>query len=145
MWRQKKVKANFGQPFRLFRRRSFLVLMVAALLIACVHNIFFMQASPLLKHIGVRKAYISLAMSVGQITEIVMIAILGWLLKGLGMRTVLTIGGVAYLLRFLFLGSTWLPVWAIVTSLGLHGVCFACYYAAAFIYVDRLAEDDKDC
>ena len=132
----------FRKAFRLFRRRSFLVLMVAALLIACVHNIFFMQASPLLKHIGVREAYIGLAMSVGQIAEIAMIAVLGWLLKGLGMRTVLTMGGVAYLLRFLFLGSTWLPTWAIVTSLGLHGVCFACYYAAAFIYVDRLAEPD---
>ena len=29
-----------------------------------------------------------------------------------------------------------------VGSLFLHGVCFACFVAAAFIYVDRIAPDD---
>jgi len=135
-------KLAFWKAFRLFGRPSFLVLTVAALLIACIHNIFFMQTGPLLRHIGLGEHNIGPAMSVGQITEIVMIAVLGLLLKRLGMRAVLTIGGVAYVLRFLFLGSTWLPPWAIVASLGFHGVCFACYYAAAFIYVNRLADAD---
>jgi len=140
--REAAEKLAFWKAFRLFGRPSFLVLMVAALLIACIHNIFFMQTSPLLVHLGLSKPLVGPAMSVGQITEIVMIAILGLLLKRLGVRAVLTLGGAAYLLRFLFLGSTWLPLWAIVASLGLHGVCFACYYAAAFIYVDRLADED---
>jgi len=135
-------KLAFRKALKLFQRRSFLVLMVAALLIACVHNIFFMQASPLLVRLGMPKPHIGPAMSVGQIAEILMVAGLGLLLKRLGMRTVLAIGGAGYFLRFLFLGSTWLPLWAIVASLGLHGVCFACFYAAAFIYVDRLADED---
>ena len=135
-------KLAFRKAFRLFRRRSFLVLMVAALLIGCIHNIFFMQTPPLLKQLGLGEHNLGPAMSVGQITEIVMVVFLGWMLKRLGMRTVLTIGAVAYVLRFLFLGSTWLPLWAIIASLGFHGICFACYYAAAFIYVDRLADKD---
>jgi hypothetical protein len=135
-------KLAFWKAFRLFRHRSFLVLAIAALMIACIHNIFFMQTSNHLKLLGMAKADVGPAMTIGQITEIVMIAILGWMLKRLGMRAVLTIGGAAYLLRFLFLGSTWLPLWAIVLSLGFHGICFACYYAAAFIYVDRLADED---
>ena len=140
--RQAGEKLAFWKAFRLMRRRSFLVLMVAALLIAAIHNIFFMQTGPLLLRLGLDKANVGPAMSIGQVTEIVMIAILGLLLKYLGIRWVLTIGGAAYLLRFLFLGSTWLPLWMIVASLGLHGICFACYYAAAFIYVDRLADED---
>jgi len=135
-------KLAFWKAFRLFRYRSFLVLMVAALLIACIHNIFFMQTANHLRLLGLTKADIGPAMTIGQVTEIVMIAILGWMLKRLGMRRVLAIGGAAYLLRFLFLGSTWLPLWVIVLSLGFHGICFACYYAAAFIYVERLADED---
>jgi len=135
-------KLAFWKAFHLFRRRSFLVLTVAALLIACIHNIFFMQTSNHLQLLGMAKADVGPAMTIGQVTEIVVIVFLGWLLKRLGMRTVLTIGGVAYILRFLFLGSTWLPLWVIVVSLGFHGICFACYYAAAFIYVDRLADED---
>jgi len=135
-------KLAFWKAFRLFRHRSFLVLMVAALLVACVHNIFFLQTAHHLRLLGLAKADIGPAMTIGQVTEIVMIVILGWMLKRLGVRRVLTIGGIGYLLRFLFLGSTWLPLWAIVLSLGFHGICFACYYAAAFIYVERLADAD---
>ena len=140
--REAAEKLAFWKAFRLFRRPSFLVLMVAAVPIACIHNIFFMQTSPYLKGLGLGEHNIGPAMSIGQITEIVMVVFLGWLIKRLGMRAVLTIGGAAYLMRFLFLGSTWLPMWAIVLSLGFHGICFACYYAAAFIYVDRLADED---
>lgn len=140
--REAAEKLAFWKAFRLFRRRSFFVLMIAALMIACIHNIFFMQTANHLNLLGLAKADIGPAMTIGQVTEIVMIAILGWMLKRLGMRTVMTIGALAYLLRFLFLGSTWLPLWAIVLSLGFHGICFACYYAAAFIYVDRLADED---
>jgi MFS family permease len=132
----------FFKAFRLFRHGSFVVLMVSALLIAAVHNIYFMQTGALLKRLGLEDSSVSPAMSVGQFAEIAMIALLGWMLKKLGMRTVLAIGGAAYFLRFVFLGTTQLPLPVIVASLGLHGVCFACFYAAAFIYVDRLADDD---
>ena len=30
----------------------------------------------------------------------------------------------------------------IVASQALHGFCYACFFAAAFIYVDRLADED---
>jgi MFS family permease len=132
----------FFKAFRLFRHGSFVVLMVASLFVAAVHNIFFMQTGPLLVRIGLEGSNVGPAMSIGQFTEILMIALLGWMLKKLGMRAVLAIGGAAYFLRFMFLGTTWLPLPVIVASLGLHGVCFACFYAAAFIYVDRLADDD---
>jgi len=72
-------KLAFWKAFRLFRYRSFLVLMVAALLIACIHNIFFMQTANHLRLLGLTKADIGPAMTIGQVTEIVMIAILGWI------------------------------------------------------------------
>ena len=132
----------FRKAFKLFGRRSFAVLMVASLLIACIHQIYFIQTAPLLSSLGMRDADIMPAMSVGQFAEIGMIAVLGLLLKRLGFRKVMTIGAAAYILRFAVMGTPGLPLEVIVASLSLHGICFACFYAAAFIYVDRLADED---
>ncbi len=35
-----------------------------------------------------------------------------------------------------------MPVWLIVSSQLLHGLCYACFFAASFIYVDRIADED---
>jgi len=131
-----------GKAFGLFRKRSFLVLVAATLLIAGIHNIYFIQTPQFLPGLGLRDADIMPAMSLGQIAEIFVIAALGLLLKRLGFRTVLTLGGIGYVLRFAVAGTTSLPLWVMVASQAFHGVCFGCFYAAAFIYVDRIAEAD---
>jgi len=130
------------KAFRLLRRRSFAVLTAVSLLISAIHNIYFIQTGPLLSSLGVRDADIMPAMSIGQLAEILVLAAVGLMLKRLGFRWVLAIGASAYVLRFAIFGTTSLPLGLIVASQALHGVCFACFYAAAFIYVDRLAEED---
>jgi MFS family permease len=35
-----------------------------------------------------------------------------------------------------------LPVWIIVVSQAFHGFCYAFFFAAAYIYVDKLADQD---
>lgn len=131
-----------GKALGLFRKRSFVVLIAATLLIAGIHQVYFIQTPKFLPALGLRDADIGPAMSIGQFTEIFMIAALGLLLKRLGFRWVFTLGAVGYILRFAVYGTTDLPLWAIVAGQGLHGLCFACFYAAAFIYVERLAEAD---
>ena len=69
-------------------------------------------------------------------------AVLGLMLVRIGFRFTMCVGGFAYFLRYLIFGTTSLPVEVIVTSQALHGLCFGCFFAAAFIYVDRLASDD---
>ncbi len=132
----------FRKAFKLFRRRSFAVLMAVWLIVASVHSVYFIQTSKFLPTLGVRDADILPAMSIGQFAEILVMVALGFFLKRLGFRAVLTIGAFAYVARFAIFGTTSLPVGVIVGSQALHGVCFACFYAAAFIYVDRLADED---
>ena len=126
----------------LLRRRSFAVLVAASLFIAGIHQVYVIQTSQFLVRIGLREADIMPAMSIGQFAEILMMAVLGLLLKRLGFRWVLSIGASAYVLRYAIFGTTSLSIPLIVASQGLHGVCFACFIATAFIYVDRLAEAD---
>lgn len=132
----------FRKAFKLFRYCSFAVLMATGLFAAAIHSVYFMQTSKFLPTLGLRQADILPAMSVGQFAEILVMAALGWMLKRLGFRWVLTIGAAAYAVRFAVFGTTWLPLGVIVASQALHGVCFACFIAGAFIYVDHLAPKD---
>jgi len=140
--RDARARLAVGKALRLFRHRSFAVLVVAGILISAIHNIYFAQTSQFLKVQGLREADLLPAMSIGQIAEIGVMAATGWLLSRLGFRAVLTIGATSYVLRFLFFGTTGLPLWLLVGSQALHGVGFACFLATAFIYIDRIAEPD---
>ena len=81
-------------------------------------------------------------MSIGQFSEILIIIFLGFYLKKYGFKVVISLGIFAYCLRYLIFGSTFLPAWFIVSSQVLHGVCFAFFFAAVFIYVDKISDDD---
>ncbi|MBL6764498.1 MAG: MFS transporter [Verrucomicrobiae bacterium] len=131
-------KFNLFEALALFRHRSFTVLMIAALLLSVVHTIYFMQMGSFLKTAGLQAQNVMPAMSLGQVSEILMLAILGPMLAKLGFRVTMAIGAGAFALRY-FLFSMQLPVEAFVAAQTLHGVCFGCFYASAFIYVDRLA------
>jgi nucleoside transporter len=133
----------FRKAFGLFRCRSFTVLLVAGLFVSAIHTIYFIQTSKFLPTLGLQDADILPAMSTAQIAEILFMVFLGFFLKRLGFRRVLTIGVAAYAVRFGVFGLTdRVPLWVIISSQGLHGVCFACYYAAAFLYIDHLASVD---
>lgn len=131
-------KINLGEAFTLFRHRSFTILMVVALLLSVVHTIYFIQMGSFLKTAGVEPQSVMPAMSLGQFSEILMLAILGPLLAKLGFRWTMVIGAGSFALRY-FLFSLELPKEAYVGAQLLHGICFGCFYASAFIYVDRLA------
>jgi nucleoside transporter len=123
-------------------RPSLMILIVAGLLIGAIHHTYFMLTSVYLKSLGVQDSSILPAMSVGQFSEIAMMPLLGFLLKRLGFRWVITIGAAAYFARFAIFAEVDLPVSVLIASQALHGVCFACFFAAAFIYVDTVVPMD---
>lgn len=134
--RDKKI--DLGEAFSMFRHKSFTVLMIVALLLSVVHMIYFMQMGSFLRTAGLGLADVMPAMSLGQFSEILMLVILGPVLAKLGFRWTMAIGAGSFALRY-FLFSLDLPVSAYVAAQFLHGICFGCFYASAFIYVDRLA------
>jgi len=141
--RDAKEKLAFAKAFGLFRQRSFAVLVAASLPVAVIHQIYFMQTAPFMsQELGLPDSRIGPAMSIGQFAEIAVMVATGWLLSRFGFRRVITIGVLAYAARYAIFGSVFLPVPLIVASQALHGLCYACFFAAAFIYVDRIAEED---
>ena len=132
----------FKKAFKLFRLSSFTVLVISSLLVSIIHQIYFLQTGPFLSHIGVLDSQIGPAMTIGQFAEIITLAYLGFFLKRFGFHRLISIGIIAYALRYAIFGTTFLPVWAVILSQALHGFCYAFFFAAAYIYVDKLADDD---
>ncbi len=140
--REAAEKLAFAKAFALCRRPSFAVLMVASLLISIIHQVYFLQTAPFLSSLGLADSRIGPAMTIGQFSEILVMALLGLMLKRIGFRQVIFLGCMAYFVRYAIFATTSLPVWLIVASQALHGICYACFFAAAYIYVDRIAEED---
>ena len=132
----------FKKAFGLFRFSSFTALVIASLAISIIHQIYFLQTGPFLSSIGIPDSQIGPAMTIGQFAEILTMAFLGYFLKNIGFKKVITIGISAYCLRYAIFGSNFLPVWIIVISQAFHGFCYAFFFAAAYIYVDKLADED---
>lgn len=133
----------FKKAFALLKERSFAVLVLASLPISIIHQVYFLQTPPFFSHLGLGDSQIGPAMSIGQFSEIAVMAVLGAMLARLGFRKVIAIGAFAYFLRYAIWSFPELfPVPVLIGSQFLHGICYACFFAAAFIYTDRVAPAD---
>ena len=135
-------KLAFAKAFRLLRERSFLVLVAASLPISVIHQVYFLQTPPFFSHLGLLDSQIGPAMTIGQFSEIAIMATLAFLLARLGFRTVIALGAFAYFVRYTIWSYPTLPVSLLVASQFLHGICYACFFAGAYIYTDRVAPPD---
>ena len=135
-------KLAFKKAFELFKETSFTILVVASLAVSIIHQIYFLQTGPFLSHIGILDSQIGPAMTIGQFAEIITMAYLGFFLKRLGFHKVISIGIAAYCVRYAIFGTESFPVWVMVISQALHGFCYAFFFAAAYIYVDKIADED---
>ena len=127
---------------RLFGHRGFAVVALIAVPIAVIHMAFFFRFFPFLTGpVQIPTKYAGFVTSIGQYSEMLFLAILGLLLKRLGFKTVLAIGIFGYALRFAIFAMIQ-PWWLISTAQTLHGLCYAFFYAAAYIYVEKVAPAD---
>jgi len=129
------------QAIRLLRDPVMFVLFVATLMDALVHQAYFQWTSPFLQAAGLAENWIMPAMSVGQIAEIASMAALGWALSRLGWRWTMTLGILAHAARF-FVFAIGDPLWLMVAINVVHGMCYAFFFAAVYIFVDERCPRD---
>jgi len=133
----------FTRAFGMLRHRGFLVVTLVALPISMIHQVYFIRTGPFLEAIGFIKAHIGPVMSIGQVSEIFFLAILGWLIARLGFKGVLALGCAAYVARFaVFAIGTEETRTLVAAANALHGLCYGCFFAGAYIYVDRVCPTD---
>ena len=115
---------------------GFLVLFIVTFMDALVHQGYFQWTSPFLERAGLPPEWIMTAMSIGQVAEILTMAVLGLVLRRLGWRWTMSIGIAAHALRF-FVFAIGDPLWLMVAVNVVHGLCYAFFFAAVYIFVDE--------
>jgi len=137
--------AGANAPFaaiKLLAVPAFLVLFVVTFMDALVHQAYFQWTSPFLERAGLAANWIMPAMSIGQIAEIATMAVLGTVLHRLGWRTTMAIGIAAHAARF-FIYAIGDPLWLMVAVNVVHGMCYAFFFAAVYIFVDEYFPRDS--
>jgi hypothetical protein len=130
------------KAFGLLKVRSFAVMLGVSLIMSAVHAIYFMQCAKFLSAAGLHDAYIMPAMAIGQLCEIGMFLVLGRVLPKFGFRTIIATGIAFFVIRFLILGTVGFPLWVMVVAQVFHGLCYAFFFGACFIYTDKVASPE---
>ncbi len=144
------------------KKNPLLTLFLLAVPISCIHQFYFYHAANFLgefqesakglfetinKIFGVGGGGL---MTVGQMSELVVLAAMPLLAKHLSRKTLLGIGIAAYGLRMFLFGyvgqivaATGLsPVPILITGVAMHGLCFGCFIFVAFMVVDEETTGD---
>jgi MFS family permease len=132
------------EALRLLSRPFVLVLWIVAFVDSFVINAYFYYAAGFLgsPQVGIQGKWIMPIMSIGQVAEILAMAILAVTLKKLGWRTTMVIGVLGHVVRFAVFA--FFPQWTtlIILVFILHGICYAFFFATVYIFVDEYFPKD---
>lgn len=128
----------------LLRKRNFAVLLGISLVSAILSPFFYNFAFLFLtdtQNIGLSPSTANWVMSLGQVSEIVVLLGLASSLRRLGIKRILLLGVAAQSLRFAIF-AVGRPTWLVAGSQALHGVVFAFFYVGLVVAVEHLSEKE---
>ncbi len=126
----------YWESLKLFARPSLLLLCLLTLLNSMVHQFYYFGMSPFLSQVGFANNHIMPIMSIGQVSEIVVLAVLGACLARLGMKWIMIIGALFQALRYAVFAFRPETAW-IVPIIGTHGFCYAFFFTTAYLYIEQ--------
>jgi nucleoside transporter len=135
--------------FVLFKDRSFLIFFFSSVLICIPLSFYYTWANPSLTD-GFKAAFpsadpstfrIENIMSLGQVSEVLFMLLLPLAYSKLGVKNILIIGLLAWIIRFGFFGYGHPDTsrWMLYTAILLHGVCYDFFFVSGMIYTDAKA------
>ena len=128
-----------AEAFNLFKDRNFSVFALASFLICIPLQFYYAFTNPFLNEIGMQNA--ARKMTGGQMSELVFMVTLPWFFKRLGVKYTLTLGMLAWVLRYLMFGfgDAGSLVWMLYLGIILHGICYDFFFVTGQVYVDQKA------
>lgn len=154
----KKANATF-EAIGEVRRQPLLTLFLLAVPISCIHQFYFVHTAGFLgtyQNADAAKGFVSFVnrifgvgggglMTIGQMAEIAVLALIPLLARSLSRKALLAIGVGAYAARmalFAYVGpiasATGIPEVAILMlGVAMHGLCFGCFIFVSFLVIDE--------
>ncbi len=130
------------EAMKLLRFPFILVLFIVTFFDSAIHQCFFFWTGRYLEFgVGISRAWVMPIMSIGQVAEILTLAVLAFVLKALGWRTTMIIGILGHAARFAVFAFFPEPLPAITINI-LHGICYAFFFATVYIFIDEYFPKD---
>lgn len=121
---------------------NFLIFLVISFVVSTQLQFYYLGTSRFLEDIGTSHSNIPAAMSVAQIAQVVaMAAILPYIFKRLGFQWTLAMGTAFWLAMFVVYARM-RPRTLVIASMALHGLAFAFFFDAAYLYIEQVAPKD---
>ncbi len=138
------------------KRQPLLTLFLLAVPVSCIHQFYFVHTAQFLGQFqtGAAEAINKVfgvggggLMTVGQMSEIAVLAMIPLVAKKMSRKTLLGAGILAYGLRMALFAygpslSGGLDLAAVILGVALHGFCFGCFIFVAFMVVDEETSGD---
>ncbi|MFN8353908.1 MAG: nucleoside permease [Spirosomataceae bacterium] len=124
--------------FQLFKDRSFAIFFLSSVLICIPLSFYYAMANPSLTDSGMTN--VENKMSFGQMSEVFFMLMIPFAFARLGVKWMLVVGLIAWIVRFLCFGyGTADTEWILFLAILLHGVCFDFFFVTGQIYTDNKA------
>jgi nucleoside transporter len=130
------------KAFKLLGVPYIFVLFLVTFIDSTIHNGYFVMAGTFLGNVGFEAKWITPIMSIGQIAEILTMAVLGLALKKMGWKTTMVIGILGHAVRFGIFAFFPDSKTLIVLVQVLHGICYAFFFATVYIFIDAAFPKD---
>jgi nucleoside transporter len=123
----------------LLKKKNFLVFFIASMLICIPLAFYYQHTNPFLNEAGVQRA--AAKMSLGQMSEVLFLFLMPFFFARLGVKKMLLIGMLAWVLRYLCFGfgDAGDNMWLLYTGIILHGICYDFFFVTGQIYTDQAA------
>jgi nucleoside transporter len=125
----------------LFKNRSYLVFFIAAVLICIPLSFYYAWANPFLNALNVENA--AAKQTLGQFSEAIFILAIPLLFNKIGVKNMLMLGIIAWLLRYIFFafGDPGPGMWMLYLGIVLHGVCYDFFFVTGYMYTEKKSSD----
>jgi nucleoside transporter len=130
------------KTLRLLKERSFFIFVLCSLLISIPLAFYYNFTNLFLNESGMQN--VAGKMTMGQMSEVGFMILMPWFLTRLGVKKMLLIGMLAWVIRYAFFaqGNLGSLVWMLYAGILLHGVCYDFFFVTGQIYVDKKAPNE---
>jgi nucleoside transporter len=128
-----------SDAFILFKDKPYLIFFIAAILVCVPLSFYYGFANKFLNELNFPQA--AFKMTFGQVSEAVFILAIPFLFNSIGVKKMLLMGMVAWILRYLFFayGNIDANAWMLYAGIILHGVCYDFFFVTGYMYTEKKA------
>lgn len=143
-------KNAVGEALGEIKRMPLLMLFLLAVPVSCIHQFYFVHTEGFLHDNLKPPAFFETLfgvggggfMTIGQMSEVLVIGFVPFLIRTLSKKTVLAIGLVAYAARMALFAYLPDSSAALLTGVAMHGFAFGCFIFVSFMIVDEHTTKD---